>query len=130
MITLKKRENGFVVIFKSVIGLEDVRLFRFQLCDEAAGLAQPFVMVFDTRKFSAFAADAQADFESLLEDAYESMGLSRISVLGVSTAYANLFCNMMVRTELMEIYQFLDLAYEEDWQEQMESWLQEGEVSA
>ena len=126
MITIKKRPPGFVLIFKSVICLEDVRKLTFQLRDEAAGLHQPFFLVFDTRRLSAFAADAHAEFESLLEEAYESLGLGKISVLGVSTAHANFFCNMMVRTELMDIYQFLDLAYEEDWKEQMDAWLEEG----
>jgi len=123
MISLKKRKNGFVAVLSGNVPLEEVRHFGFQLRDEAAGDPDPFVMVVDTRKFKSFHADAQAELEALLEEAHESLGLERISVLGVSTAFANLFCNMMVRTELMEIYQFLDLAYEEDWRTEMEQWL-------
>jgi len=122
MVALKSRENGFVVVLGDMVTLEDAILLRHQLRDEWAGMGDPFVLVLDIRSFRYFSADAQALVEELLEEALDE-GLARVSVLGVSTAFAGQFCNMMVRTEVMPIYQFLDLAYEEDWRAEMERWL-------
>jgi hypothetical protein len=124
MITLKSRERGFVIILSGDIPLSEMQDLHFQLRDEWAGMEESFVLVLDVRKFHSFNADAQAGFEEILEEAREE-GLYRITTLGVSTAFASLFCNIMIHTELMEDYQFLDLAYEEDWRAEMESWLQE-----
>lgn len=122
MISLKSRENGFVVVLSETVTLEACRTLQFQLRDEWAGWEDCFVLVVDTRAFRYFTADAQALFEEILEEAMEA-GLARITVLGISTAYAGLFCEMMVRLDLMPMYQFLDLSYEEDWRGEMEDWL-------
>lgn len=130
MIRLKAHGTGYVAILKDTISQEELRVFRFQLLDERAGETSPFGLVIDTRKFQAFTADAQALMESTLEEFAKSFGLARISVLGVSTGFAALFCNMMVRAELMEVYQFLDLAYEEDWKTEMDAWLDMSQITA
>ena len=124
MITLKSRENGFVIVLTETVTLEECKTLRFQLRDEWAGLDTAFVLVVDVRAFRYFTADAQAMFEEIMEEALAE-GVERITVLGVSTAYASLFCEMMVRTDLMPLYQFLDLSYEEDWRGEMEAWLGE-----
>ncbi len=102
--------------------MAQMREFTFQMRDEWAGLDQEFVLLVDARNFKNFSADAQAGFEEFLEEAVE-YGLVKITVLGISTALAGLFCSIMVQTDMMEYYQFLDLAYEADWKAEMKSWL-------
>jgi len=124
MVDIEKREHGFTIFLEGHVGLADMRELYFQLMDELAGFEERFVLVLDARRFSTFSADAQAILEELLEDLPEH-GLERVSVLGISTAFAALFCKIMVRTDLMPVYQFLDLAYEDDWEAELEHWLNE-----
>jgi hypothetical protein len=126
MITIQLRENGFKIVLKGLVDLEDVRRFAFGLKDEMAGLGQPFVMVIDVLAFDFFAADAQAEFETALEEAVER-GLSRISVLAYSTGRAGLFTEMMLRLDAMDMYQYIDMSYEEDWEEELEASLAIGD---
>lgn len=106
-------------MFQGLVDLEDVNRFAFALRDEIAGLFDPFVLVIHAVKFVHFTADAQAEFELLLEDACER-GLSRISVLAYSTGFAGLFTDMMLRIDAMDMYQYIDISYEEDWEEELE----------
>ena len=92
--------------------------------DEWAGEPEPFVWVLDARELTWFTADAQAMFEALLEEGL-NRGLLRISVLAVTTALATLFCDMMVRADAMPVYQFLDVAYETNFHEELEQWVRE-----
>lgn len=91
----------------------------FGLRDEIAGLEDPFVLAVDVMSFKFFAADAQAEFELFLEELLDR-GLSRISVVAYSTSFAGLFTEMMLRIDAMEIYQYIDVSYEEDWEEELE----------
>lgn len=120
MITLKHRKQGFLIVLAGLVDLEEVRGLAFGLRDEIAGLTEPFVVVLDAVKFEHFTADAQAEFELLLEEAMER-GLGRISVLAYSTGFAGLFCEMMVRMDAMDLYQYIDISYEEDWEEELEA---------
>lgn len=122
MIEVSYRKNGFIIRLVESVDQSQMRDFIFQLRDEFAGYHHQFVILIDARNFKFFTADAQASFEELLEEAEEA-GMVRITVLGISTALASLFCSIMVQTELMEIYQFLDLAYEADWKTEMKTWL-------
>jgi hypothetical protein len=103
---------------------EAARDLAFQLRDEWAGEEGPFVCTIDARRFICFTVDAQAAFEELLDEAL-SRGLIRITVLAVSTALAGLFCDIMVRSDAMSIYQFLDVSYEKEYEAEMEEWLSE-----
>lgn len=113
-----------MVRLEGLLKLEDLQTLSFQLRDEWAGMNKPFVLVIDARSFHLFSTDAQALFEELLEEALEC-GLVRVTVLAITTALASLFCTIMVRTEVMPLYQFLDLAYEENFESEMENWLNE-----
>lgn len=124
MILITKRPHGFIIRLEGLLEMDAVQILAHQLRDEWAGLEDSFVLVLDARTFKCFAADAQALFEELLEEGL-SCGMVRLTVLAISTALANMFCSMMVRTEVMPIYQFLDLAYEEDFRREMEKWLNE-----
>jgi hypothetical protein len=119
MVILKQRKQGFSLELGGLVTLEEVRRLGFGLRDEIAGLPEPFVVVLDAVKLEHFTADAQAEFELLLEEAMER-GLCRISVLAYSTGFAGLFCEMMVRMDAMDLYQYIDISYEEDWQEELE----------
>jgi hypothetical protein len=122
MIEISYRKHGFIIRMGGRVDMEELDTFRFQLADEWAGTEGEFVLLVDARNFQTFTADAQAGFEEVLEAAREQ-GMIRISVLGISTALASLFCSIMVQTDLMDIYQFLDLSYETDWKNEMKSWL-------
>ncbi|MCC5848103.1 MAG: hypothetical protein JJU29_08415 [Verrucomicrobia bacterium] len=125
MIQIDTRSHGYTALLKEEIDLPAVQELDFDLRNELAGLEDSeFVLVLDARKFHHFTADGQALFEELLEFCFES-GLARISVLAVSTAHAGLFCEMMLRADLMDIYQYLDLSYEEDWRTELETFLAE-----
>ena len=119
MTLLKPRENGFIVLLEGLVTLEDVQRLAFGLRDEMAGLKDPFVLAINAVAFQHFTADAQAELEILLEEAAER-GLSRISVLAYSTGFAGLFTEMMLRMDAMEMYQYIDISYEEDWEEELE----------
>lgn len=121
---LTKRPHGYTLTLQGIVKLETVRELAWQLRDERAGENGPFVLVVDACGLRFFAADAQAVFEELLEKALED-GLTRIAVLARSTSLAGLFCDIMVRTGVMPIYQFLDLDYEDETEAEMESWLSE-----
>lgn len=122
MIEFGYRPRGFTVRLDDRVDLKQMQRFRFQIMDELAGMEGDFVMVLDVRRFGIFTADAQALLEEILENLPER-GLRRVSVIGVSTAFAGLFVNIMLRSDLMSQYQFLDLAYETDWKGELESWL-------
>ncbi|MGA0332773.1 MAG: hypothetical protein ACO3N7_00665 [Kiritimatiellia bacterium] len=122
MVEISYRKYGFILRLQDDVDLEQMRVLLFQMRDEWAGLSEPFVFLIDARNFKYFTADAHAAFEELLEEA-KLEGLVRISVLGISTSLAALFCSIMVQCDLMEMYQFLDLAYEEDWKTEMKTWL-------
>jgi indole-3-glycerol phosphate synthase len=122
MIEISYRKHGFITRLTGIVDMEAMRSFRFQMEDELAGTEGEFVLLVDARNFQTFTADAQAGFEELLESAREH-GMVRVSVLGISTVLASLFCSIMVQTDLMESYQFLDLAYETDWKNEMKTWL-------
>lgn len=124
MALITKRSHGYILRLDGLLVEEEAKQILFQFRDEWAGVHEPFVLVVDARTFRFFAADAQAMFEQMLEEALDA-GLVRITVLAISTALAGLFCNIMVRTEAMPVYQFLDLAYEEDFRTEMENWLAE-----
>ena len=124
MFNVSNRTHGLTITLEGLINKEDISALSFQLRSEWAGVSSPFIYVLDVQNFRYFTADAQALFEETLESAFEQ-GLVRISVLGVTTSLSGLFCAIMVRTGLMEIYQFLDLAYEEDPQTEMNTWLNE-----
>jgi hypothetical protein len=124
MISIRPREHGYALTLEGALDLEVLRELSLQMRDERAGSDDPFVLVIDARNFRHFTADAQACFEEMLEELLQS-GLVRVTVLAVSTALANLFCAIMVRTEVMPMYQFLDLEYENDYQKEMENWLNE-----
>lgn len=122
MFELTQRKNGFVLKLEGVLDIGQLQLIQFQLRDEWAGMDSGFCLLVDVCSFSLFTADAQALFEGLLEEA-EEQGLQRIAVLGVSTRFASVFCDSMVRTDLMSIYQFMDTAYEPNWQQEVDEWL-------
>ena len=122
MIEVSYRKNGYILRLEDLVDLLQMREFTFQMRDEWAGLDEKFVLLIDARNFKNFAADAQAAFEELLEEA-AGCGMIRITVLGISTALAGLFCSIMIQTELMDLYQYLDLAYEADWKAEMKAWL-------
>lgn len=122
MFELTQRKNGFVLKLEDMVDIDQLRDIQFQLRDEWAGLNSGFCLLVDARSFRVFTAEAQALFEDLLEEAREH-GLQRISVLGVSTGLAMIFCNSMVRTDLMPVYQFMDTAYEPNWSQEVEEWL-------
>ncbi len=125
MIQLDARTHGYTILLKDEIQIQGVQNLDFELRNELAGLeGSPFVIVVDAIAFQHFTADAQALFEETLEFCLES-GLVRISVLAVSTAHAGLFCEMMLRVDLMDLYQYLDLSYEEDWRTELETFLEE-----
>jgi hypothetical protein len=124
MLELKARKHGYVVVMTETITLEDIRRLQFQLKDERAGAEDDFVLVLDIRKFVCFTADAQALLQEILEE-FPDSGLAKVSVIAVSTAFASQFCNIMVSADIMALYQFLDIAYEEDWRMEMETWLSE-----
>lgn len=119
MTNLSLRKNGFKIALDGLVKLEDIRQLAFELRGEIAGLGQPFVLVIDAVHFAHFAADAQAEFEILIEEVCE-LGLRRISVLAYSTGFAGLFTEMMLRMDTMDMYQYLDISYEEDWEEELE----------
>lgn len=122
MIQVSYRKNGFILRLEALVDMAQMQEFIFQMRDECAGMDQEFVLLVDARNFKQFTADAQAGFEEVLEEAAEC-GLVRITVLGISTALAGLFCSIMIQTDMMAIYQFLDLAYEADWKAEMKAWL-------
>jgi len=124
MTTIHQQPYGFDIVLEGDIDLEDVQRLQFQLRDEWAGIEPPFSLMVDARRFKLFTADAQALFEGLLEEAVAS-GLAKITVIAVSTGFAGLFCTIMMRTELMEFYQYMDTAYEPDWKDEVEPWLME-----
>jgi anti-anti-sigma regulatory factor len=121
---ITNRPHGYTLTLQGIADLETVQELARQLRDERAGEKEPYILVIDACALRFFAADAQAAFEELLEEALED-GLTRITVLARSTGLAGLFCDIMVRTEVMPIYQFLDLDYEDDAETEMESWLYE-----
>ena len=122
MTTITMRNHGYTVTLEGVMDMEMARELAFQMRDEWAGATDPFVWLVDARQFSGFTADAQACFEELLEEGLDR-GLLRITVLGVSTAYAGLFLNIIMRADVMSLYQFLDVSYEKNFLEEMETWL-------
>jgi len=124
MIPITSRPNGFTLQFRGLLNLDEMEELSRNLHDEWAGLRDPFVLVIDARQFRYFASDAQARFEHLLEESLQH-GLVRITVLAISTALANLFCSIMVRTDVMPYYQYLDVAYEDDFLTEMKNWLNE-----
>jgi DNA-binding LacI/PurR family transcriptional regulator len=123
MMVLHARERGFHVEFNGKVGGGEFKTLERQLLDELAGMDEPFVLVLDVRTFRHFSADAQADLEILLRHLLDH-GLSRIAVLAASTAYAGLFCEMMVRIEAMDLYAYIDAAYEQDWEQELEEALE------
>lgn len=122
MIEVSYRRNGFILRLVGEVDQTQMRECIFQLRDEWAGLDVYFVMLVDARNFKHFTADAQAAFQEMVEEARVE-GMLRITVLGISTALAGLFCSIFVQTDMMDIYQFLDLAYEPDWKAEMKEWL-------
>ncbi|WFB35288.1 hypothetical protein P3T73_14075 [Kiritimatiellota bacterium B12222] len=124
MFELSYRKHGYILKLHGHMAMEQMRNLYHQLLDECAGTDEDFVMLVDARHFTDFSADAQALFEEMLEEAYD-LGMVRITIIGISTALASLFCSIMVQTDLMDIYQFLDLAYETDWKTEMRDWLDE-----
>lgn len=113
-----------MIKLEGLVSGDDMRTLAIQFHDEWAGQETSFVLVVDARTFVYFTADAQALFEELLEGALDS-GLIRVSVLAISTGLANLFCSIMVDTDAMPIYQYLDLSYEKDFRSEMDNWLNE-----
>jgi ABC-type transporter Mla MlaB component len=124
MFHFHSRAHGFILTLDGEIDAHDMRGFVFELENELAGAEGPFVLQINVQTLHHFTADAQALFEECLENA-KIQGLYRVTVLAKSTAHASLFCDMMVRSELMSDYQFLDVSYEEDWEMEMETWLGE-----
>jgi anti-anti-sigma regulatory factor len=124
MFKLNQRESGFVIHLEGMLSLEKAQRLQFQLRDEWAGMNAPFCLLVDARGFRYFKADAQALFETILEEAVQA-GLQRITVVAVSTGLASVFCNSMVRADLMHMYQFMDIAYEPKWKAEVEEWLME-----
>jgi hypothetical protein len=122
MIEVSYRRNGFIIRLEGEVNDAQMRECLFQMRDEWAGLDVSFVVLVDARSFKHFSADAQASFQQLMTEASEE-GMLRVTVLGISTALASLFCSIFVQTDLMDLYQFLDLAYETDWKNEMKAWL-------
>lgn len=122
MIELIYRRNGFILRVEGIVDMEQMRVLTFQIQDEFAGIEGEFILLIDARTLKHFTADAQAAFQELLETSREQ-GMVRLTVLGISTALASLFCSIMVQADMMDHYQFLDLAYESDWKAEMKSWL-------
>lgn len=122
MIEVSYRRNGFILRLEGEVDAVQMQNCLFQMRDEWAGLDVYFVVLVDARNFKHFTADAQASFQQLMTEASEE-GMLRVSVLGISTALASLFCSIFVQTDLMDLYQFLDLAYETDWKNEMKGWL-------
>jgi len=122
MTHLEERTNGYTIRFEGDIHLDEVRQLQLDLRNELAGASEPFVLVLDVRTLRHFHADAQAALEEMLENCPEN-GLHRISAIAVSTGFATLFCDMMVRAELMDLYQYMDISYEPDWRMELESFL-------
>ncbi len=120
MITINSRASGFTLYLKGLVTLEEIRELAFGLRNEMAGLSEPFVLVIDAVHFSYFTVEAEADFELLLEEA-ALRGLRRISVLAYSTRFAGLFTEMMLRMDSMDMYLYIDISYEEDWEEELEA---------
>jgi hypothetical protein len=119
MVEILHRNSGFKVILIGLVDLEEARRLIFGLRDEIAGGEGAFVLELDVKSFRYFAIDAQAEFELFLEELLER-GLSRISVVAYSTGFAGFFTEMMLRIDAMEMYQYIDVAYEEDWEEALE----------
>lgn len=119
MIKLETRKDGFNAVLDGRVDLPDVTGFVFALRNETAGMAEPFVLVLDVVEFRHFTADAQAELELFLEELLE-LGLSRLSVVAYSTGHAGSFTEMMVRVDAMDLYQYIDISYEEDWEEELE----------
>jgi len=122
MIHLEERFNGYTIRLEGDIHLDEVRQLCLDLQNELAGASDPFVLVLDVRLLRHFHADAQAALEELLERSRED-GLRRVSAIAVSTAFATLFCDMMVRADLMDIYQYMDISYEPDWRMELDAFL-------
>lgn len=122
MFELTQRKNGFALRLEGLVDLGQMRRIDFQLQDEWAGMNSGFCLLVDARAFHMFTAEAQALFEHLLEEG-RAQGLQRITVLGVSTGLAMVFCNSMIRTDLMPHYQFMDTSYEPNWKQEIEEWL-------
>lgn len=122
MIHLSSRPDGYDIQLEGDLTLEQVQVLSIQLQNELAGGEDAFVLVLDARTFRHFHADAQALFEEML-DVCRKKGLHRICVLALSTAFATLFCDIMVRAELMDQYLYMDIAYEPDWHAELESFL-------
>lgn len=122
MFELTQRKNGFTLKLEGLVDIGQLQHIQFQLRDEWAGLDSGFCLLVDARTFSVFTAEAQALFEGLLEEAHKQ-GLQRMTVMGVSTRFATIFCESMIRTDLMSIYQFMDTAYEPNWKQEVEEWL-------
>ncbi len=116
---IKQRNHGFKIVLEGLVELYAVYNLIFGLRDEIAGLSDPFVLEVDVVAFKYFTAEAQAEFELFLEELLDR-GLCRLSVLAYSTAFAGLFTEIMLRIDGMEIYQYIDISYEEDWEEELE----------
>jgi len=114
---------GWKVQFLSVVSDEDIKSFNLQLRNELAGSAGSFVLVIDLQEFKYFTADAQASLEETLED-FKSEGLIRVGVLAFSTAFAALFCDIMVRIDMMPLYRYFDISYEENWEAELEEYVE------
>lgn len=124
MITLCPRDHGYIVTLSEEVSAEDARKLAFDLENELAGPGEAFVLQIDVREFGHFTADGQAYFEEVLERCKDK-GLARVSLLAVSTALAGIFREIMVRNDLMDLYQYLDLSYETEWEAEMEAHLME-----
>lgn len=123
MIRLDSRTHGYTLHLLGRVQLTQIQETARALRNERAGAGDDaFVLVLDARKFGYISADAQASLEELLEESAQS-GLVRLAVLAVSTVHANLFCEMMKRCDLMDIYEYLDLSYEEDWEGELAAFL-------
>lgn len=125
MIALEVRNRGYIVTLAKEVSGDESRVLAFELDNElAGGQGEPFVLQLDAREFHHFTADGQAHIEEILERVREK-GLARISLVAVSTALAGLFRDIMMRTELMDLYQYVDLSYETEWEAEMEAHLME-----
>lgn len=122
MIEISYRKHGFILQLTGEVNEAQMRQCLFQMRDEWAGLHGKFVILVDARNFKYFTADAQASFQQLMTEA-DAAGMLRVTVLAISTALAGLFCSIFVQTDLMDLYQFLDLAYETDWKNELKNWL-------
>lgn len=124
MIDLNPHPRGYQVHLPGEVDHSTAREFNFSFRNEMAGSSGAFALIIDARDLDFFHADALAQFESTLESV-QPEGLKCICVLASSTVHAPLFCDMMLRSGLMDAYHYLDVAYDPDWSRELEEILAE-----